>query len=54
MYCGMCVRRWNEIRTKPAECLGVELTESGYLEPGTHFQKVWQGLKGSWGQGPSG
>lgn len=26
-------------------CLGVELTESGYLEPGTHFQKVWQGLK---------
>ena len=29
----------------PAECLGVELTESGYLEPGAHFQKVWQGLK---------
>lgn len=27
------------------ECLGVELTESGYLEPGAHFQKVWQGLK---------
>lgn len=27
------------------ECIGVELTESGYLEPGTHFQKVWQGLK---------
>ena len=27
------------------ECLGVELTESGYLEPGSHFQKVWQGLK---------
>ena len=29
----------------PAECLGVELTESGYLEPGAHFQKVWHGLK---------
>lgn len=28
-----------------SECLGVELTESGYLEPGTHFQKVWKGLK---------
>lgn len=27
------------------ECIGVELTESGYLEPGTHFQKVWKGLK---------
>ena len=27
------------------EGIGVELTESGYLEPGTHFQKVWQGLK---------
>ena len=26
-------------------CLGVELTESGYLEPGAHFQKVWKGLK---------
>ena len=29
----------------PAECMGVELTESGYLDPGGHFQKVWQGLK---------
>lgn len=29
----------------PAHCLGVELTESGYLEPGAHFQKVWHGLK---------
>lgn len=27
------------------ECMGVELTESGYLEPGAHFQKVWSGLK---------
>lgn len=27
------------------ECIGVELTESGYLEPGAHFQKVWSGLK---------
>lgn len=34
----------NETGLSP-ECLGVELTESGYLEPGTHFQKVWQGLK---------
>lgn len=29
----------------PAECMGVELTESGYLDPGGHFHKVWQGLK---------
>lgn len=29
----------------PAECMGVELTESGYLDPGGHFRKVWQGLK---------
>ena len=29
----------------PPECIGVELTESGYLEPGAHFQKVWRGLK---------
>lgn len=29
----------------PPECMGVELTESGYLEPGAHFQKVWSGLK---------
>ena len=34
----------NETGLSP-ECLGVELTESGYLEPDTHFQKVWQGLK---------
>lgn len=29
----------------PAECMGVELTESGYLDSGGHFRKVWQGLK---------
>ena len=25
----------------PAECMGVELTESGYLDPGGHFRNIY-------------
>jgi len=25
--------------------VGIELTESGYLDTNTHFQKLWDGLK---------
>ena len=27
------------------ECVGVELTESGYLDSSPHFKKLWEGLK---------
>lgn len=36
------------------ECLGVELTESGYLEPGCSFPEGVAGTEKAWGQGSSG
>lgn len=29
----------------PPECVGIELTESGYLDSSPHFKKLWSGLK---------